>query len=162
MRPTVLCLLAAMVNCSDGSKGLPSVPDQHRPNNAQCTEPAAPGNISCSVDCPTGSNFECTSDGKALVRTERGELAPRRMFSDIQEPLGTLLRLGVLTFGAGGWIGMAGLRLSLALVVTIIAMLSFHKRARVRSVGKEVDSMLAEGQSGFTDMMKGAMARARK
>ena len=76
--------------------------------------------------------------------------------------LGTLLRLGVLAFGAGGWIGMTGLRLSLALVVTIFAMLTFPKRARVRSVGKELDSMLAEGQSGFTDMMRGAMARAHR
>src|SRR5262249_33753082 len=39
---------------------------------------------------------------------------PRRMFSDVGEPIGTLLRLSVLGFGAGGWFGMAGIRLSLA------------------------------------------------
>jgi serine/threonine protein kinase len=101
-------------------------------------------------------------DVKSITRQGSVAMGPRRLFGDVQEPLGTLLRLGVLTFGAGGWIGMAGLRLSLALVVTIIAMLSFPKRARVRSVGREVDAMLAEGQSGFTDMMRGAMARDRK
>ncbi len=95
----------------------------------------------------------------ALARTGPTAVAPRRLFGDIQEPLGTLLRLGVLGFGAGGWLGMAGLRLSLTLVVGLCALLVFPKRARIVGVGREVDSMLAEGQSGFTDMMKGAMAR---
>ena len=99
------------------------------------------------------------SRSDALVRAPTGEIAPRRLFGDIQEPLGTLLRLGVLGFGAGGWIGMAGLRLSLAIVVGLFAVLAFPKRARIVGVGKELDSMLSEGQSGFTDMMKGAMAR---
>jgi hypothetical protein len=31
----------------------------------------------------------------------------------------------------------------------------------VLDVGHELDAMLAEGQGGFTDMMKGAMARER-
>jgi serine/threonine protein kinase len=97
----------------------------------------------------------------ALVRTAPAQLAPRRMFGDVQEPLGTLLRLGVLGFGAGGWIGMAGLRLSLAIVVGVFAALVFPQRKRIVSIGREVDSMLSEGQSGFTDMMKGAMARER-
>ena len=98
-------------------------------------------------------------ESTSLTAREPTALGQRKLFGDIQEPLGTLLRLGVLTFGAGGWIGMAGIRLSLTLVVTIIAILTFPKRAKIRAVGKEVDSMLAEGQSGFTDMMKGAMAR---
>jgi hypothetical protein len=38
------------------------VPDNHRPSNAQCLGPAAPGNISCSNNCPTGPNFACTND----------------------------------------------------------------------------------------------------
>ncbi len=49
----------------------------------------------------------------ALERTRSGPPA-RRIFSDVGEPLGTLLRFGVLGFGAGGWLGMASLRLSLA------------------------------------------------
>jgi hypothetical protein len=98
---------------------------------------------------------------KALAKQQSGPPAPRKMFGDIQEPLGTLLRLGVLGFGAGGWIGMAAIRFSLTLTVYIIAALAFPTRKRVTGVGREIDSMLAEGQSGFTDMMRAAMARQR-
>jgi serine/threonine protein kinase len=96
---------------------------------------------------------------KALVRQETKAVAPRRMFGDVQEPLGTLLRIGVLGFGVGGWVGMASIRMSLMITVYVIAVLGFPKRKRVLEVGHELDSMLAEGQGGFTDMMKGAMAR---
>jgi len=95
----------------------------------------------------------------ALTRAPSAPLAPRRLFSDVQEPLGTLLRLGVLGFGASGWLGMAGIRLSLAIVVGVFAVLAFPTRKRIVAVGREVDSMLAEGQGGFTDMMRAAMAR---
>jgi len=97
--------------------------------------------------------------GRALATREPRALAARRLFSDVQEPLGTLLRLGVLSFGAGGWIGMAGIRLSLAILVYTCAALAFPARRRVVGVGHELDAMLAEGQGGFTDMMKVAMAR---
>ena len=43
-------------------------------------------------------------------------------------------------------------------------MLSFPAklvRTRVVGVGKELDSMLTEGQGGFSDLMRGAMARRR-
>jgi serine/threonine protein kinase len=98
-------------------------------------------------------------DRKALVRQDRGELAPRRMFGDVQEPLGTLLRIGVLGFGAGGWVGMASIRVSLMVVVYLVAFFGFPARKKIVGVGRELDSMLSEGQGGFTDMMKGAMAR---
>jgi serine/threonine protein kinase len=98
-------------------------------------------------------------DSRALVRQESHELAPRRMFGDVQEPLGTLLRIGVLGFGFGGWVGMAGIRMSLMLTIYVIALFGFPKRKKVLQVGHELDGMLAEGQGGFTDMMKGAMAR---
>lgn len=94
-----------------------------------------------------------------LARRPAAPIARRRMFADIGEPFGTLLRLGVLGFGASGWLGMAGVRLSLAIVVTIAAALAFPARARVRGVGRELDAMLGEGQRGFTDIMAGAMAR---
>ena len=96
---------------------------------------------------------------RALERRPSAELAPRKMFADIGEPLGTLLRIGVLGFGAGGWLGMAGIRLGLAITLMVGALLAFPARKKVRSVGHELDSMLAEGQGGFTDMMRGAMAR---
>ncbi|MBV8761468.1 MAG: serine/threonine protein kinase [Deltaproteobacteria bacterium] len=100
-------------------------------------------------------------ENRALVAPQPTALGPRRLFADIQEPLGTLLRLGVLGFGAGGYLGMLAIRFSLLITVYTIAALSFPARKRVTHVGKEIDSMLAEGQSGFTDMMKAAMARQR-
>ncbi len=95
----------------------------------------------------------------AIARQEAKVIAPRRMFSDINEPLGTLLRIAVLGFGAGGWIGMAGVRFSLGVTLGLLWLLAFPARKKVHAVGRELDSMLAEGQSGFTDMMRGAMAR---
>jgi serine/threonine protein kinase len=98
---------------------------------------------------------------RALVSREPTALAPRQLFSGVQEPIGTLLRLTVLSFGAGGWIGMAGIRLSLVIMIYALAALAFPARRRVVGVGHELDAMLAEGQGGFTDIMKGAMARRR-
>jgi hypothetical protein len=54
---------------------------------------------------------------------------------------------------------MAGIRLSLAIIVYTFAGLAFPARRKVVGVGHEIDAMLAEGQGGFTDIMKGAMAR---
>ncbi len=99
--------------------------------------------------------------GRALATREPSALASRHLFSDVQEPLGTLLRLGVLSFGAGGWLGMAGIRLSLAIIIYTAAALAFPARRKLVGVGGEIDAMLAEGQGGFTDMMRGAMARRR-
>ena len=96
---------------------------------------------------------------RALTRQPTQELGPRKLFGDVQEPLGTLLRIGVLGFGAGGWAGMMGIRLSLAIVIGIASVFAFPARTRLRGVGKELDTMLSEGQGGFVDMMKGAMAR---
>ena len=98
-------------------------------------------------------------DARALVARPPGALASRHLFSDVPEPLGTLLRIGVLSFGASGWLGMAGIRLSLAIIVYTFAGLAFPARRKVVGVGHEIDAMLAEGQGGFTDIMKGAMAR---
>jgi serine/threonine protein kinase len=96
---------------------------------------------------------------RALAARPSDALAPRQLFSDVQEPIGTVLRLGVLSFGAGGWIAMAGVRLSLMIVAYTLAALAFPARRRVVGVGHEIDAMLAEGQGGFTDIMKSAMAR---
>ena len=98
------------------------------------------------------------AESRALTRT--GPTAPaRRMFSDIGEPLGTLLRLGVLGFGASGWTSMLAIRFSLRLLIGFVALLAFPAFKKVIGVGYELDSMMVEGQSGFTDMMRGAMAR---
>jgi len=96
----------------------------------------------------------------ALAKSPERKLAQRRkMFADINEPFGTVLRIAVLGFGAGGWLGMAGVRVGLAVTIAIFAVLAFPARKKVVYVGRELDSMLAEGQGGFTDIMRGAMAR---
>jgi serine/threonine protein kinase len=109
----------------------------------------------------TGDAAGPAAGSRALAARGPGQLAPRKLFSDVQEPLGTLLRLGVLTFGAGGWVGMAGIRLSLVIIVYTFAALAFPARRRVVGVGRELDAMLAEGQGGFTEIMSSAMARRR-
>jgi serine/threonine protein kinase len=100
-----------------------------------------------------------SSPRRAMVPARAGALAPRRMFGDVSEPLGTLLRLGVLGFGASGWFAMAGMRLSLVIAIGFIAVFAFPARKKVRGVGRELDAMLSEGQGGFTDLMRGAMSR---
>ncbi len=98
---------------------------------------------------------------RALVKrpTAKISVPAQRMFTDVGEPLATALRLGVLGFGAGGWLGVAGIRLSLYIVVGIFAVLAFPARKKVVEVRRDIDAMLVEGQSGFTDMIRGAMAR---
>ena len=43
--------------------------------------------------------------------------------------------------------------------LSILAVLAFPAFRKVVGVGRELDAMLVEGQSGFTDMIRGAMAR---
>jgi serine/threonine protein kinase len=100
-----------------------------------------------------------SDDPRALARRESRAVASRHLFADVKEPLGTLLRIGVLSFGASGWLSMAGIRLSLVIMMYTFAALAFPARRKVVGVGRELDSMLAEGQGGFADMMKAAMAR---
>src|SRR3569832_290278 len=66
-----LFVVATLINCS-GSKGNSSAPVNHRPDNAQCTEPADPGNISCSSNCPTGAEYECTRDSDCAATGTNG------------------------------------------------------------------------------------------
>jgi serine/threonine protein kinase len=104
-------------------------------------------------------------ESRALTTRQAADLAPRMMFGDIQEPLGTVLRLAVLGFGVGGWVAMAGIRLSLAILIGIATALTFPvKRARTAlgGVRGELDEMLAEGQGGFTDLMRAAKARRKR
>ncbi len=102
---------------------------------------------------------------RALTTRPAADLAPRMMFSDIQEPLGTVLRLAVLGFGLGGWVAMAGIRLSLAIVIGIATVLTFpvkKVRTTLGGVRSELDEMLVEGQGGFSDLMRAAKARRNR
>jgi serine/threonine protein kinase len=95
---------------------------------------------------------------KALAA--RGETRPaRQLFYGMDEPWASLLRLSVLTFGFGGWIGMAGMRISALISFAVAATIAFPARRTVREAGRELDSMLGEGQAGFSDLMKAAVRR---
>ncbi|HEY4243895.1 MAG TPA: serine/threonine-protein kinase [Kofleriaceae bacterium] len=96
---------------------------------------------------------------RALARMPDRALGERRLFGDQPEPLATAMRLAVLIFGVGGWIGTAGARLGVAITFLVAGAIAIPARKRVWHVGKEVDSMLAEGQGGFADIMRHAMAR---
>jgi serine/threonine protein kinase len=105
------------------------------------------------------------STSQALVRA--GETAParpgvrtvRRLFPDVPEPLGTLFRLIVLGFGAGGWLGMLFARFGLALFIGFFSIAAFPARKKIRGIGEELDEMLKEGQGGFGDIAVRAIAR---
>jgi len=108
-----------------------------------------------------GPDFERRRPEAVVALEKQGEVRPaaRRLFSDVGEPFGTFLRLGVLGFGVGGWVGMTAIRFSLGITISVLAALAFPAFRKVVGVGRELDSMLAEGQTGFTDMIRGAMAR---
>jgi serine/threonine protein kinase len=95
---------------------------------------------------------------KSLVKSTSA-LPARKLFADIPEPLATFFRLGVLGVGAGGYLGMAAARLSVTILLFIAGALAFPARTRITHVRHELDSMLSEGQTGFADMCRGALAR---
>ncbi|MGE0870579.1 MAG: serine/threonine-protein kinase [Kofleriaceae bacterium] len=96
---------------------------------------------------------------KALTRSQQASIVRRKMFTDVPEPIGTLLRVGVLGFGFSGWIGMAAVRMSLTITMWVLAAIAFPTAKKVLAGGRELDSMLSEGQGGFSDLMKAAIAR---
>jgi hypothetical protein len=57
---------------------------------------------------------------------------------------------------------MASIRFALGITISILAVLAFPAFKKVVGVGRELDAMLVEGQSGFTDMVRGAMARKKR
>ncbi|MFN0252949.1 MAG: serine/threonine-protein kinase [Kofleriaceae bacterium] len=152
----------------DLAKHLPSLDDGFRSVLAAMTDPDPEKRPQRARDVvallartkPPKEN--AVDESRSLVTRPAADLAPRMMFGDIQEPLGTVLRLAVLGFGVGGWVAMAGVRLSLAIVIGIATALTFPiKKARTSlgSVRGELDEMLSEGQGGFTDLMRAAKAR---
>lgn len=95
---------------------------------------------------------------KALARTSSG-LPARKLFTDLPEPIATFLRLGILGVGAGGYVGMAAVRMSITIAFFIAAALAFPARARITTIRQDLDSMLSDGQTGFADMCRAALAR---
>jgi hypothetical protein len=102
---------------------------------------------------------------KSIEKAGRRELADRRpppkLFADVQEPVGALLRLAVLGFSAGGWFAMLWIRFAVFVTVTIAALIAFPSRRQIRGVGKDVDHLLTDGQQGFAELARRSIARDR-
>jgi serine/threonine protein kinase len=103
---------------------------------------------------------------KALVAEASAAPAPRRkvrrMFRDVSEPWGTLLRLTVLSVAAAGWLGMEVARLAILVCAYVLSPLAMTRRKAALSAGKEVASMLGEGRDGFGDLARRCVAPARR
>lgn len=150
----------------DLERHLPSLDPQLRATLLAMTEPdpsarpARARDVMMLLSKGKGKRTALPEPESARALATRGEVLPaRRLFSGLAEPWATLLRLTVLGFGAGGWATMAGLRLSSLITFTVAAALLFPLRRTVQGAGRELDSMLTEGQSGFSDLMKLAMKR---
>ena len=102
---------------------------------------------------------------RALATVERGEAdrprRRRRMFRDVPEPLGTLMRLTVLSVAVGGWVGMEIARLAVMLVAYVLAPLTVTRRRAVLDTGKEVAAMLGEGRDGFGELARRSIGSRR-
>lgn len=153
----------------DLERHLPSIDGSLRATLSAMTDPdpeqrpqRARDVIALLSKAPPPPAFVKKAAESVALEKPRSNLPARQLFSDVGEPLGTLLRFGVLGFGAGGWIGMASIRFALGLTISIIAVLAFPAFKKVVGVGRELDAMLVEGQSGFSDMVRGAMARKRR
>jgi serine/threonine protein kinase len=108
------------------------------------------------------------SKSKALVRYAESSPAPRaersirKLFPDVPEPIGTLMRLVVLSFGAGGWLAMLSVRFYLAILVGMFGLIAWPARHKIKGIGEELDLMLKEGQTGFGDISRRAIGRTRR
>jgi serine/threonine protein kinase len=100
---------------------------------------------------------------KAIARAGRREVAsarpPPKLFAEIQEPLGALLRLSVLIFAGGGWFAMMWIRFAVFVVGMIGSVIAFPARHQIRGVRRDVDHLLNDGQQGFGDLARRAIAR---
>jgi serine/threonine protein kinase len=90
---------------------------------------------------------------------DRDRRPPPRLFADVQEPLGALLRLGVLGFAAAGWFAMLWIRISIWIVAMIASVIAFPSRRTLGAVHKDVQHLLTDGQQGFADLARRAVAR---
>jgi serine/threonine protein kinase len=111
---------------------------------------AAPAN-------PTGTGAALALRGVTLP----ARVAPGRLFPTVPEPAGTALRLGVLGFGATGWLTMMWIRVALMFTVGLLSLLAFPVRRKLSGLGDELDLMLKEGQDGFADISRRAIGRTR-
>jgi len=93
-----------------------------------------------------------------VIATTPRQRGARKMFRDVPEPIGTLLRLTVLAFAAAGWVGMEVVRLSVLLCTYLLSPLLLRRRRRALETGREIAAMLGEGRDGFGDLARRSLA----
>ncbi|MCA9676350.1 MAG: serine/threonine protein kinase [Kofleriaceae bacterium] len=98
----------------------------------------------------------------ATVTPARPPAPVRRMFGGVPEPVGTLLRLTMLAFAIGGWVGMTAARFAVLAVAWMISPVSFGLRGAIRDGATEVAAMLEEGREGFSDLARRSVARRKR
>ncbi len=87
---------------------------------------------------------------------------PARMFAALPEPLGALVRLGVLGFSIGGWVTMLSLRFALLLLTWWVMFLPDKRGYSARGTVREFDALLGDGQHGFADLSRAALRRGAR
>jgi serine/threonine protein kinase len=98
---------------------------------------------------------------KALLAPQPRALA-RPIFTEIPEPLRAALRLALLAVAVSGWFAMA---VTMIIVQTFGAMVGVFagrtRRPMVRGAASDVAGVLGDGQDGFSDLARRAVARRR-
>jgi len=102
---------------------------------------------------------------EALVRRAKARPPARRprsapkLFNELPEPFGALMRIAVAAFGAGGWFAMVYLRFTVWLIALFASVVVVPKRQEIRELRKDIDYLLADGQHGFSDLARRAVGR---
>ncbi len=95
-------------------------------------------------------------EARALATRDARAVAPRRMFRSVPEPLATLMRLTVLAFAVGGWVGMEVARLVMLMVALVLP-----RKGGLREGAREVSAMMTEGRDGFGDLARRSVSTTR-
>ncbi len=103
-------------------------------------------------------------DARALATVDVGAPAPRRrarpIFTSVPEPFGALLRLVMLAFSVGGYVGMMVAVATVRIMGGVVGWFAGRdRRAAVRSGTEDVAGVLADGRDGFADLARRSVAR---
>jgi hypothetical protein len=98
----------------------------------------------------------------AVVPMSPRAIRPARpIFTDVPEPLAALLRLSVLGFALGGWVGMAVTAWTIQMIAWTAGVFTGGKRSHARRMTNDVAHIFTDGRDGFGDLARRAVARKR-
>ncbi len=97
------------------------------------------------------------------VATPPARRRARPIFTSVPEPLAALLRLAMLGFAVGGWVGMVVTTTVVRVLGRAIGWFAGSARPTVRAGTEDIAGVLTDGRDGFADLARRAVARrARK